>query len=94
MFSASDKSAPARSIYRVIAEGAKWAFLMRWVVNWLPSVNAGWSREIADSLSSSEHLDVFSGGIVVTTQLSYFISLITVGLFLTAKSVDTERWRG
>jgi len=24
----------------------------------------------------------------------YYLSLITFGLFLTAKSVDTERWRG
>jgi hypothetical protein len=24
----------------------------------------------------------------------YYLSLITLGLFLTAKSVDTERWRG
>jgi hypothetical protein len=24
----------------------------------------------------------------------YYISFIAVGLFLTARSVDTERWRG
>jgi hypothetical protein len=24
----------------------------------------------------------------------FYLSLITFGLFLTAKSVDTERWRG
>jgi hypothetical protein len=26
--------------------------------------------------------------------LIYYVSFITFGLFLTAKSVDSERWRG
>ena len=29
-----------------------------------------------------------------TKHLMYYLSFITFGLFLTAKSVDTERWRG
>ena len=33
-------------------------------------------------------------GIVDTTHLIYYLSFITFGLFLTAKSVDSERWRG
>lgn len=69
-------------------------FLMLWVVNWLPSVSAGWSREVADYLSIIEHLDDFNKGVIDTTHLVYYFSFIAFGLFLTAKSVDTERWRG
>jgi hypothetical protein len=29
-----------------------------------------------------------------TTHFIYYVSFITFGLFLTAKSVDSERWRG
>jgi ABC-2 type transport system permease protein len=80
---------------QIVAAAVTFAtFLMLWVVNWLPSVNAGWSKEIADYLSIIEHLDDFNKGIVDTTHLIYYISFITFGLFLTAKSVDTERWRG
>ena len=33
-------------------------------------------------------------GIIDTKHLVYYLSFITFGLFLTAKSVDSERWRG
>jgi ABC-2 type transport system permease protein len=45
-------------------------------------------------LSIIEHFDDFSKGIVDTSHLIYYVSFITFGLFLTAKSVDSERWRG
>ena len=32
--------------------------------------------------------------VIDTTHLIYYVSFITFGLFLTAKSVDSERWRG
>jgi ABC-2 type transport system permease protein len=80
---------------QIVAAAVTFAtFLMLWVVNWLPSVNAGMSKDIADYLSIIEHLDDFNKGIIDTTHLIYYISFITFGLFLTAKSVDTERWRG
>jgi ABC-2 type transport system permease protein len=69
-------------------------FLMLWVVNWLPSTNAGWSKDLADYLSIIEHLDDFNKGIIDTSHIIYYASVMTFGLFLTAKSVDTERWRG
>ena len=45
-------------------------------------------------LSIIDHFDDFSKGIIDTSHLIYYISFITFGLFLTAKSVDSERWRG
>jgi hypothetical protein len=32
--------------------------------------------------------------VIDTSSLVYYVSVITFGLFLTAKSVDSERWRG
>ena len=49
---------------------------------------------ITSWLSITEHFDDFSKGIIDTKHVLYYLSLITFGLFLTAKSVDTERWRG
>ena len=55
----------------------------------------GHDREtLASYLSLIDHFDDFSKGVIDTTHLAYYLSFITFGLFLTAKSVDSERWRG
>jgi ABC-2 type transport system permease protein len=69
-------------------------FLMLWIISWMGSFSSGWLTETTRYLSVIEHFDDFSKGIVDTTHIVYYLSLITLGLFLTAKSVDTERWRG
>ena len=45
-------------------------------------------------LSLTEHYDDFARGIIDTKHLVYYLSFMAFGLFLTAKSVDSERWRG
>ena len=45
-------------------------------------------------LSITGHLDDFTNGVLDTRHLIYYLSFIGFGLFLTARSVDTERWRG
>ena len=69
-------------------------FLMLWVISWLGSFSSGFFTDITAYLSIIEHFDDFSKGILDTTHVVYYLSLITFGLFLTAKSMDTERWRG
>jgi hypothetical protein len=32
--------------------------------------------------------------VIATDNLVYYLSFIAFGLFLTSRSVDTERWRG
>lgn len=69
-------------------------FLMLWVINWIGSFSSGAVSTITNYLSIIEHFDDFSKGVVDTTHLVYYLSFISFGLFLTAKSVDSERWRG
>jgi ABC-2 type transport system permease protein len=49
---------------------------------------------VASYLSIVDQFDDFGKGIIDTTHLIYYGSFITFGLFLTARSVDVERWRG
>src|SRR3954467_1201020 len=69
-------------------------FLFLWVISWLGSFSTGLFTDVTAYLSIIEHFDDFSKGVIDTTHVIYYLSLITFGLFLTAKSVDTERWRG
>jgi ABC-2 type transport system permease protein len=69
-------------------------FLLLWIISWIGSFSSGAFTTVTQYLSVIEHFDDFSKGIIDTTHVIYYLSLITFGLFLTAKSVDTERWRG
>ena len=52
------------------------------------------TQNIVKGLSITEHFSDFARGIVDSYHVVYYLSFITFGLFLTAKSVDMERWRG
>jgi ABC-2 type transport system permease protein len=69
-------------------------FLLLWVINWVGSFTGPTTMAVLDYLSITNHLDDFTRGIVDTKHLVYYVSFIAFGLFLTARSVDTERWRG
>jgi ABC-2 type transport system permease protein len=69
-------------------------FLMLWIIGWFADTAGPLMGAVTRYLSITEHFDDFSKGIIDTTHVIYYLSLITLGLFLTAKSVDSERWRG
>jgi ABC-2 type transport system permease protein len=69
-------------------------FLMLWVINWIASFTGPTTQAVLNYLSITGHLDDFTNGVLDTRHLVYYLSFIGFGLFLTARSVDTERWRG
>jgi len=69
-------------------------FLMLWVINWLADSSGPTGQAVLSFLSITDHFDDFTKGIIDTKHVVYYLSFITFGLFLTAKSVDSERWRG
>jgi ABC-2 type transport system permease protein len=68
-------------------------FLLLWVITWIGSVVPA-IEALTTYLSIVDHFEDFGKGIIDTTHLIYYVSFIAFGLFLTAKSVDSERWRG
>jgi ABC-2 type transport system permease protein len=70
------------------------AFLMLWVINWIGSFSGPTTQEILNYVSITDHFDDFAKGVIDTKHLVFYASFITFGLFLTAKAVDSERWRG
>ncbi len=69
-------------------------FLMLWIINWPGEYSGPTTRDLLNYLSITQHFDDFARGVVDTKDVVYYLSFITFGLFLTAKSVDSERWRG
>jgi ABC-2 type transport system permease protein len=80
---------------QIVAVVATFAvFMMFWMVNWIAQFMSPTSQAILNYLSITGHLEDFMGGVIDTKHLVYYISFIAFGLFLTARSVDVERWRG
>ena len=69
-------------------------FLLLWVINWPASFTGPTTQNVLNYLSITDHFDDFTKGILDTKHLVYYFSVIAFGLFLTARSVDTERWKG
>jgi ABC-2 type transport system permease protein len=69
-------------------------FLLLWVITWIGSFSGPTVDQLTQYLSIVDHLDDFGKGVLDTTHIIYYLSVITFGLFLTSKSVETERWRG
>jgi len=69
-------------------------FLLLWIITWIGSFSGPTVDQLTQYLSITDHLDDFGKGVLDTTHLIYYLSFITFGLFLTSKSVESERWRG
>lgn len=68
--------------------------LLFWIVDWSAESAGPTMGPILSYLSITSHFDDFSKGIIDTKHVVFYLSFITFGLFLTLKSVDSERWRG
>ena len=52
------------------------------------------SKGLLSYLSILSHLDDFMKGVLSTSHIIFYLSLMLVGLFLTYRSIDSRRWRG
>jgi len=69
-------------------------FLLLWVIDWIGGGLGPTTQAVLGYLSITSHLDDFTKGVIDTKHVVFYLSFITFGLFLTAKAVDSERWRG
>jgi ABC-2 type transport system permease protein len=67
--------------------------LVLWILNWTTSFGNSIGVQVLNYLSIVSHMDSFSRGVVDTKDLIYYLSMIFLGLFLTARSLESLRWR-
>jgi ABC-2 type transport system permease protein len=68
--------------------------LLFWIINWMAESSGPTTSAILTYLSITAHFDDFARGVIDTKHLVFYLSFIVFFLFLTLKSVDSERWRG
>ncbi|HEX8816098.1 MAG TPA: ABC transporter permease [Terriglobales bacterium] len=79
---------------QIIAGAATFAAcLLLWVIGWVSGTEtAGWAKVIA-YFSVVDHFESFAKGVIDTKDVVFYLTLIFLGLFFTARSMESLRWR-
>jgi len=79
---------------QIIAGGATFAVcLMLWVLDWVSAYDQSVWAKVISYLSVVTHFEPFSKGVIDSKHVVFYLSMIFFGLFLTARSVESLRWR-
>lgn len=68
--------------------------LMLWMVDVVAQSATAHTKTVLTYISILGHLDDFIKGVLVTSNVIFYLSLMVLGLFLTYRSLDAIRWRG
>ncbi|HEX4809131.1 MAG TPA: ABC transporter permease [Bryobacteraceae bacterium] len=79
---------------QIVAGAITFAFcLLLFVLNWTTSFGNSGTSQVLSYISINSHFDSFSRGVIDSKDLIFYLSMIFFGLFLTARSLESLRWR-
>jgi len=81
---------------QIVAGGATFAVcLLLWVAGWAGGggYESGTASQVFSYLSLTTHYESFSKGVLSSKDAVFYATLIFLGLFLTARSIESLRWR-
>ena len=67
--------------------------LMLWVISWLTEFNTASYAKVIGYLSVLTHFESFAKGVIEFKDVVFYLSMIYFGLFLSARSLESLRWR-
>ena len=67
--------------------------LLIFVLGWVGGYQSGTWANVVTYISTTTHMDSFVKGVIDTKDAIYYLSAIFLGLFLTARSLESLRWR-
>jgi ABC-2 type transport system permease protein len=70
------------------------ALLLFWVIGWSSQFAGGGSGQLLSRLSLLERFDGFPKGIIDTRDVIFYLYFIVFFLYLTLRSLESQRWRG
>jgi ABC-2 type transport system permease protein len=79
---------------QIVAGGATFGVcLLIWVLGWVSGYESSTWAQVMSYMSVTTHMESFSKGLLDSKDAVYYVSLIFLGLFLTARSMESLRWR-
>jgi len=69
------------------------ACLLLWVLDWVSAYETAAWAQVLSYISVLTHFEAFSRGVIDSKDAIYYLSVIFFGLFLTARSMESLRWR-
>jgi ABC-2 type transport system permease protein len=69
------------------------ALLLFWVLSWASNSASGFWKDVLNYVSFFQHFDNAAQGILDTTDLIYYLSFASFGVFLTHSVIQSRRWR-
>jgi hypothetical protein len=70
------------------------ATLLIWVVDGFGQGGGETTRAVLGYLSVLQHMNGFIQGTISTSDVIFYLSMMTAGLFLTYRAIESWRWRG
>jgi ABC-2 type transport system permease protein len=67
--------------------------LLLWVFQWVSSFETAAWATVLSYISVLTHFEPFAKGVLDSKDVIFYVSVIFVGLFLTARSMESLRWR-
>jgi ABC-2 type transport system permease protein len=67
--------------------------ILLYVISWPAEAGGGIVSSVLTYLSLPEHFSTMTRGVIDTSDLVFFLSVIVLALFLTQRSVESARWR-
>jgi ABC-2 type transport system permease protein len=68
-------------------------FLLFYVFDWVTAYSSGTLGKVFSYLAFTTHFDTFAKGVIDLRDLVYYLSVIVLGVFLTARSVEALKGR-
>jgi ABC-2 type transport system permease protein len=79
---------------QIIAAGVSFAvLLMLYVLDWVSSYSFSTTGRVLAYIGATTHFDNFAKGVIDLSDVVYYVSVIVLGLFLTARSVEALKGR-
>lgn len=67
--------------------------LILFVLSWATAFESSAIAQVLSYISIVSHFDSFSRGVLDSKDIVFYLSMIFFGLFLTARSLESLRWR-
>src|SRR6266702_2757725 len=79
---------------QIIAAGATFGVcLLLWILEWVSGYESATWAQVLSYMSVITHFESFAKGVVDSKDAVFYVTLTFLGLFLTARSLESLRWR-